>query len=257
MRKIPECFEAENKKSCLNCCAVFVIVLQREFATFGWGPQGEIYWTGFSASPDVARAEGAPVTTEAAHLCPSTSLKKVRPYLFIWWCWSMYKAFSQCWVGVLLLGSDSFQATGAGQNLTGHHGQERFCCAPGCWVTCAPSCPVPCCLSCSCCCKTATVHDFIPTWRCCICQNVNSEMPVTKLCMLHNSLKNSWICAECFYPEFKSWLFKFSLWNYVISEVQQVFISFSRSANIIDKLFLKVVSGDLYWCGIIFCCHRK
>lgn len=167
------------------------------FATFGSGPQGEICWIGFSASPDT-RAEGAPVTTEAAYLCPSTSLKKVRPYLLILWCCSMYKAFPQCWVGSAASGVRpvTCQESGAGQNLTGHHGQEWLCRAPGCWASCAPSSPVPCCLPCSCCCETATAHDFIPMWRCCISQNINSKMPVTKVGTLHKSLKNCWICAS-------------------------------------------------------------
>lgn len=127
------------------------------FATFGSGPQGEMYWPGFSASPD-ARAEGAPVTTEAAHLCPSTSLKKVRPYFLIWWCCSMYKAFSQCWVRGAASGVRHLPGNWCWPESHWYHGQEWFCCAPG--FCSAPSCPVPCCLACSCCCETATFHDF-------------------------------------------------------------------------------------------------
>lgn len=48
-----------------------------------------------------------------------------------------------------------------------------------------------------------------------------------------------------------------NLWIHVISDLQQIFISFSRSENIIDKLFLNIFSSDLYWYGIVFYCHRK
>lgn len=147
MGKIPEVFWGWKQETLPKLIYLW-LWCRRRFTTFGSGPQGEIYWTSFSASPD-ARAEGVPVTTEAAHLCPSTSLKKVRPYLLILWCCSMIKPFPSAELGVLLLGSDTFQANGAGQTLTGYHGQEWFFCAPGCWATCAPSCPEPCCLACS------------------------------------------------------------------------------------------------------------
>lgn len=168
------------------------------FATFG--PQGEIDWTSLSASPD-ARAEGPPVTTEAAHCCPSTSLKKVRPYLIILWCCSKYKVFFQCWVG---------SAASGVRHLPGNWCQPESHWTP--WTTVVMSCPRVLghlCSQLSCpllllLWDSNSPRPFIPTLGCCICQNINSEMPVSKLCTLHNGFKNCWIYAGCFYPKFKS-----------------------------------------------------
>lgn len=140
-----------------------------KFATFGSGAQGEICWTSFSASPDT-RAEGAPVTTEAAHLS-STSLKKLRPYLLILWCCRMCKGLFQCWVG---------GAASGVRHLPGNWCQPESYWTP--WTRVVMLCPgspaLPAVLSSAAwptpaCWETAKIHYFIPTWRCCIWQNVN------------------------------------------------------------------------------------
>lgn len=167
-----------------------------KFATFGSGAQGEICWTSFSASPD-ARAEGAPVTTEAAHLCSSTSLKKLRPYLLILWCCRMYKSLSQCWAG---------GAASGVRHLPGNWCQPESYWTlwtrvvmlwPG-WPVPQLSCPLlPCLLLLLRDSKNPLLYSHMKMLYLTKC----SQIPMTELCTLYISLKNGWICAGCFYPE--------------------------------------------------------
>lgn len=87
---------------------------------------------------------------------------------------------------------------------------------------------------------------FITTLRCCICQNVNSEMPVNKLRTLLNGLKIAGFMLDASIPRSNIGFLGFS-WlvnSCHLGSATSFYFPFSHSANIIAKLILKVILSN-------------
>lgn len=87
---------------------------------------------------------------------------------------------------------------------------------------------------------------FIPTLRCFSCQNINSQMPVNKLCTLLNGLKIAGFMLGASIPSSSIGFLAFSLaHSFHLRSATCFYFPFSHSANIIAELFLKVFSSNL------------
>lgn len=155
--------------------------------TFRSGPRREIDGTSLSSSPDtgaeiphsnhrssILRSSHFPKASEALHACFMMLLIMLL---------HASRPFPTGNLEGLLLRPDNFQATGAGQSLLlGQDGQQWVCAAPGRWGS--PALPAvlspAACLAGSLLQRPLTFLFLLQDVL--VVKNVNSEMPVNKLC---------------------------------------------------------------------------